>query len=111
MELVTDSAQFKSLEAEAAKLRPMPVFDLVLDDKSFVPAVVAIGDKALGVLVGGQTGFLPFADVPQVAPRKIEHTLRVSGIYTSAFVGWWLRRRWAARVGALPGLATWLPKL
>jgi len=111
MNLVTDPAEFKKLEGEAWKLKPMPVFDLVLDDDSFVPGVVALGDSASGVLVGGHTGFLPFADVPAVANRKVRVALRVSGAYGSPFVGWWLRRRRAARAGALPGRAPWIPTI
>ena len=111
MDLVIDQAEFKKLEREALKLKPMPVFDLVLDDNSFVPGVVALGDRALGVLVGGHTGFLSFADVPAVADRKVREALRVSGAYASTLVGWWLRRRRAAKAGALGGRASWLPAI
>lgn len=103
MDLVTDKGEFKRLEGEAMKLRPVPVFDLVLDDNSFVPGVVALGDRALGVVVGGHTGFLAFADVPAVANRKVRHVLRVSGVYASPFLGRWLRRRRAAGAGASSG--------
>jgi hypothetical protein len=111
MDLVTDQAEFKKLEGEALKLKPIPVFDLVLDDGSFVPGVVAVGERAIGVLVGGHTGFLSFADAPGVANRKVREALRVSGAYASPLVGWWLRRRRAARAGALPGRASWLPAI
>jgi hypothetical protein len=111
MDLVTDSAELQKLEGEALKRKPMPVFDLVLDDSSFVPGVVALGDRALGVLVGGHTGFLAFASVTAVANRRVRQAFQVSGIYASPFVGWWLRRRRAARVGAMPGRPSWMPTL
>ena len=109
MELVTTLDEFRRLEAQVPK--PGLVFDLVLDDGSLVPAVLAGGDRALGIMVGGHTGFLPFADVPKVADRKVRHTLRVSGVYASLFIGWWLRRRWAAKVGASPARASWIPAI
>jgi len=111
MDLVTNPGEFRRLEGEALKLEPIPVFDLILDDNSFVPSVVALGDRALGVLVGGHTGFLPFADVPAVASRKVREALRVSGAYASPFFGWWLRRRRAGRAGALPGRPSWIPAI
>ena len=111
MDMVIDPAEFKRLEGEALKLKPIPVVDLILDDSSFGPSVVALGDKALGVLVGGHIGFLPFADVPAIASRRVREALPVSGAYASPFIGWWLRRRWAARAGALASRPSWIPAL
>jgi len=112
MDLVTDKGEFTKLEGEALKVKPVPVFDLVLDDNSFVPGVVALGGKALGVIVGGHTGFLAFADVPTVANRKVRQALRVSGLYASPIVGWWLRRRRAARAGAVSSRRpAWIPAI
>jgi hypothetical protein len=111
MDLVMDPAEFKRLEGEALKLKPTPVFDLVLDDNTFVPSVVALGDRALGVLVGGHTGFLPFADVPAIVSRRVREALPVSGAYASPLVGWWLRRRRATRAGASASRPSWIPAL
>ncbi len=108
MDLVTDPVEFKRLEREALQQEPNPVFDLVLDDNSFVPGVLTLGDRALGVRVGGHTGFQPFADVPAVSNRKVREALRVSGAYAFPLIGWWLRRRRAARAGALAGRPAWL---
>ena len=111
MDLVTDKLESARLLEEVFRLKafPLPVFDLILDDNSFVPDVVALGQRAVGVVVGGHTGFLSFADVPAVANRKVREALPVSGAYATPFVGSWLRRRRAERVGALPGTVSWLP--
>jgi len=109
MELVTDLDEFRKLNAELST--PAPVFDLVLDDRSFVPGAVAVGDKALGVIVGGHTGFLAFADVPEVGARRVRYVLRVSGIYAWPLVGWWLRRCRANRAGASRTRPSWIPAL
>ena len=111
MEIVKDPADFRKLELEVLKLNPVPVFDLILDDDTFVPGVVALDDRALGILVGGHTGLIAFADVPAVANRTVRRALRVSGIYKSPFFGWWLRRRRAERAGALAGSPSWIPTI
>ena len=59
---------------------PVPVFDVVLDDGSLVPSVAAVGDRAFGVIVGGHTGFLSFAAVPELAIKaalaRLSHVWR-----------------------------------
>jgi hypothetical protein len=91
------------------KAFPVSVFDLVLDDNSFVPQVVAVGQRAVEVVVDGHTGFLLFVDIPTVASRKVREALPISGVYAIPFVGSRLRRRRAERSGALPGHVSWLP--
>jgi hypothetical protein len=113
MDLVTDKLGFAKLVGEVFRIKalPVPVFDLILDDNSFIPDVVALGQRALGVVVGGHTGFLAFADVPTVADRRVRQALRVSGVFASPVIGWWLRQRRAARAGAMAGRPSWIPSL
>lgn len=109
MELVTDKDESERLERQMP--RPVPVFDIVLDDGSLVPAVAVVADRALGVIVGGHTGFLPFSAVPQIRSRRVRDALRLTPIHRLPFIGRWLRRRWAQRVGASPNPPAWIPKL
>ena len=113
MDLVTDKLEFTKLLGEVLRINafPVPVFDLILDDNSFVPDVVALGQRALGVVVGGHTGLLAFADVPTVADRSVRQALQVSGFYASPVIGWWLRQRRAARAGAMASGPSWIPSL
>jgi hypothetical protein len=82
-----------------------------LDDGTLVPGAAVIEDRAVGIVVGGHTGFIAFADVPELASRRVRHTLRVAGIHVLPVIGSWLRHRWATRVGALPGQPSWIPQL
>ena len=91
--------------------RPVPVFDVVLDDGSLLPWVAVIEDRAIGIIVGGQTGFFAFADVPEVVSRSVRHSLRLSRMHKLPVIGRWLRHRWAERVGASSAHASWIPKM
>jgi len=109
MELVTRSDESERLQREMPTL--VPVFDLVLDDGSLLPSVAAVGDRAFGIIVGGQTGFLSFAAVPQLASRRVRGVLRLTRIHRLPFIGERLRRRWAKSVGVSPTRPSWLPEL
>lgn len=109
MDLVIHKDEAEKLEREMRV--PVPMFDVVLDDGSLVLGVAVVGDRAVGVIVGGHTGFLPFADVPQVASRRIRDALRLTRVHALPFIGNWLRRRWARRVGASLGQPAWIPKM
>jgi hypothetical protein len=92
-------------------LAVMALFDLVLDDGSLVPSVAVVGDQAVGVLVGGHTGFLAFAVVPQLALRRVRAALKLTRIHYLPFFGQRLRRRWAESVGASLTRPAWIPRL
>lgn len=109
MELVTNKDEAERLDREMP-IR-VPVFDIVLDDGSLIQAVAVIGDRALGIIVGGHTGFLSFAAVPQIHSRRVRDALRLTRIHGLPFIGRRLRRRWAARVGALPEQPAWIPNI
>jgi hypothetical protein len=109
MELVTRKDESERLERNLPV--PVPAYDIVLDDGSLVPDVAVVGDRAVGVIVGGHTGFLSFADVPQIVSRQIRNTLRLTQVHKLPFIGPCLRRRWARKVGASLDHPAWIPKL
>lgn len=109
MELVTRQDESERLEREMPT--PVPVFDVVLDDGSLVPSVAAVGDRAFGVIVGGHTGFLSFAAVPELSSRRVRAALRLTRIHSLPFIGKWLRRRWAESIGASFTRPSWIPKI
>jgi hypothetical protein len=109
MELVTRKDESQRLERDLPM--PVPVYDIVLDDGSLIPAVAVVGDRAVGVMVGGHTGFLSFADVPEIVSRRIRNALRLTQVYTLPFIGPRLRRRWARKVGASLDHPAWIPTL
>jgi hypothetical protein len=109
MELVTDKDESERLEREMPI--PVPAFDIVLDDGSLIRKVAVVGNRALGIIVGAHTGFLPFAAVPQIRSRRVRHALRLTRIHRLPFIGRRLRSRWAERVGASPEQPTWIPKI
>lgn len=109
MEMVTSQDESERLERELPN--PVPVFDVVLDDGSLVPSVAAVGDRAFGIIIGGHTGFLSFAAVPELALRRVRATLRLTLIHSLPFLGPELRRRWAESIGASRTRPTWIPKI
>ena len=109
MELVTRPEESKALQRDMRQ--PVPMFDIVLDDGSRLPSVAVVNGRAVGIIVRGHTGFIAFSDVPVLASRRVAHALRISGAYLLPGIGAWLRRRWAARVGALPVRPSWIPQL
>jgi hypothetical protein len=109
MDLVTHSDESQKLQRDMIKRGTM--FDVILDDGSHVADTLAVDGRAVGVVVGGQTGFLAFADVPQLSSRHIRHTLRLSRVHRLPFIGRRLRRQWAVRAGALPDWPAWIPKM
>jgi hypothetical protein len=109
MEIVTHKDESDRLLADWPKR--VPVFDVVLDDGSLIREVVAFGDRAVGVIVGGHTGFIAFAAVPELASRQVREFLRLTRIHGLPFIGQWLRCRWAARIGASSARPSWIPKL
>lgn len=109
MELVTHSDESQKLQEQ---MGPRPtMFDVVLDDGSYLTDTAVVDDRAVGIVVGGHTGFIAFADVPSLASRRVHHALRLSGIYYLPFLGHRLRRRWAARAGVRLVRPSWVPRL
>lgn len=113
MELVTRQDESERLQREMLRdmPSPVPVFDVVLDDGSLVQTVAAIGDRAFGVIVGGHTSFLSFADVPQLSSRRVRAALRLTRIHSLPIIGWRLRRRWAESIEASFTCPSWIPKM
>jgi hypothetical protein len=109
MELVTRPDDSQTLQRDMAT--SVPVFDVVLDDGSLLPNVAVVEGRAVGVIAGGHSGFIAFADVPELASRQVVHKLRVAGAYSVPVLGAWLRRRWAVRLGASPSRPSWIPSL
>ena len=109
MDLVTCSDE--SLNLQRAMIQRGTLFDVILDDGSLVANTLAVDGRAVGVVVGGQTGFLAFADVPQLSSRHIKHTLRLSRVHRMPIFGPRLRQSWAMRAGASPDWPDWIPKI
>src|SRR5205085_9389708 len=109
MELVTRQDESERLEREMPI--PVPVFDVILDDGSLVPSVVAVGDRAFGIIVGGHSGFFSFAAVPELATRQVRATLRLTRIHSLPFIGQRLRRLWAESIGASLTRPSWIPTI
>jgi hypothetical protein len=109
MEIVTHKDESDRLQRDMPKC--IPVFDVVLDDGSLVRSVAVIDGRAVGAIVGGHTGFVAFAAVPELASRRVRDFLRLTSIHGLPFIGQWLRRRWAERVGASLIRPSWIPKL
>ena len=91
MEIVTNKDESDRLQRDMPNC--VPVFDVVLDDGSLVPSVAVIDDRAIGAIVGGHTGFITFAAVPELASRRVRDFLRLTSIHGLPFIGQWLRRR------------------
>lgn len=109
MELVTRQDESERLAREMPT--QVPVFDVVLDDGSLVTSVAAVGDRAFGVIVGGHTGLLSFAAVPELSSRRVSAALRLTRIHSLPFIGQRLRRRWAESIGASFTRPSWIPKM
>jgi hypothetical protein len=97
--ILTEKAESARLEQQLS-VRDWKLHDIVLDDGTWLPNTLVFDDRALGLLIGGHTGFQFFRDVPQLVGRKVTHDLRLCRRHASLFFGWWLRRRWARRMGA-----------
>ena len=107
MELVTHKDESDRLQREMPV--PAPVFDVVLDDGSLVQSVVVVNDRAIGVIVGGHTGFLPFAAVPELATRRVRDALRLTRCHRFPFIGSRIRHRWAQTRSASVARPSWMP--
>jgi len=108
MELVTDPDEARQIDHTLAEA---DFCDLVLDDGSYVPNSAVLESRAFGIVIGGQTGFLPFAGIPGLASRRIQHILRLSRVHRIPLLGSWLRHSWASRVGGRLTKPSWIPKL
>jgi hypothetical protein len=108
LQLVTDVDEARRLGQALTKAS---ICDLVLDDGTYVPDTAVVDSHAVGTIVGGQTGFLPFAEVPALASRHIEKVLLLSGIHRVPLLGRWLRHSWATCAGACLAKPYWMPRL
>ena len=86
-------------------------FDLVLDDGTYLADVLVFGDRAVGLAIGGHTGYLSFSDVPQVLGHSVSHWLRLRRYHSCPFIGFRLRHRWAQNIGIEPSHPNWRPKI
>jgi len=87
------------------------ILDVLLDDGTWLPDTMAVGDRAFGLLIGGHTVFQFFSDVPELIGRSIKHALQLRRRHGSLLFGWWLRRRWARGVGARIEYPAWRAKI
>jgi hypothetical protein len=85
--------------------------DIILDDGTYLDEVLCIGENALGIVIGGHTGFLPFTDCDQVKGRQIRSFLKWSWRHTLPLVGRRLRQNWAQSMGVIPERPSWAPHI
>jgi hypothetical protein len=108
--LVTNKAESASFEQHLGSGRGF-CFDLVLDDGTYLADVLTFDGRAVGIAIGGQTGYISFSDVPQVCGHSVSHYLRLRRYHFWPFIGRRLRLRWAGRVGAEPRHPDWRPRI
>lgn len=109
MKLVTEQSELEALPPDRWE-RARRV-DLILDDGSLLQDVCAIGEQAFGMVPGGQTGTVEFADVDALKDRSIRTAFEIQGLFAAPLIGRWLRSRRAAGAGADFGRPDWLPPL
>lgn len=107
---ITTNDESRQLEQRIAPGK-FEVYDVVLDDGTWLADTVVIGDQAFALVIGGQTGFQYFRSIPEMAGRSIAHSLRLRRHHYSLFFGCWLRRRWARSVGALIEHPRWRARI
>src|SRR4051812_46872456 len=93
MMLITNKEELASLESQLGSRRGA-CFDLVLDEGTFLADTLAFDRRAVGLAIGGQTGYLSFSDVPQVRGHSVSHW-RLRRYHFWPFIGFPLRHRWA----------------
>jgi hypothetical protein len=110
MTLVTNKEESTSLETNLGSGRG-GCFDLVLDDGTYLADALAFDGHAVGLAIGGHTGYLSFSDVSQVQGHSISHWMRHRRYHDWPFIGPWLRHRWARSIGVEPRHPDWRPKI
>jgi hypothetical protein len=90
MTLITDSEESNRLQQQVGQFL---IYDIVLDDGTWLPNTMVIDDRAFGLLIGGHTAFQFFRDIPQLAGRTVQHWLRLRSRHGSLLFGWWCRKR------------------
>lgn len=85
--------------------------DIILDDGSYLDEVLCFGDYALGIMIGGHTGFLPFTDCEQIKGRRVTNFLKWGWSHAVPLVGRRLRYQWAQKMGVTPARPSWVPKI
>lgn len=108
--LVTDKDESASLESQFGSGQASR-FDLVLDDGTYLADTMAFGGRAVGLAIGGHTGYISFSAVPQVRGHSVLHSLRLRRYHFWPFIGRRLRRRWAESIGVKPRDPVWRPKI
>jgi hypothetical protein len=109
MRLVTDPVEAKRLERHLSELAQL--HDLVLDDGTFIQDVAVFGNCATGVILGGQSGYVSFSEVPEISHRNVRAAIPLAGLRAWPLIGTTIRRRWAARAGSQLARPKWLPVL
>ena len=104
--IVTEKTESERFEQQISS-SDWTLHDIILDDGTWLPDTMVVDDRAFGLLIGGHTVFQFFRNIPQLVGRNVTHTLRLRRRHGSLFFGWWLRRRWARKVGARLEYPTW----
>lgn len=85
------------------------IADVILDDGTYLDEVVCYDGRALGIDIGGHTGFLPFTECGETKGRRIVSFLEWKWRHKVPVIGRILRHRWARRHGAVPERPGWVP--
>ena len=104
--LVTNKNESQQLEQQMMS-SDWRLHDVVLNEGTWLPDTMVVDDKAFGLLIGGHTVFQFFRDIPDLVGKTVANALPLRRRHGSLLFGWWLRRRWARRVGARLEYPTW----
>jgi hypothetical protein len=110
LKLVTDKNESTSLASQIGS-GGGDCFDLVLDDGSYLADALVFDGRAVGLIIGGQTGYISFSDVPQIRGHTISHSLRLRRYHSWPIIGRQLRHRWAQNLGVKLRHPDWRPKI
>ncbi|MBI4472823.1 MAG: hypothetical protein HY646_09160 [Acidobacteria bacterium] len=67
-----------------------------------------VNGRALGIDIGGHTGFLPFTECEETKGHRIVSFLEWKWRHKVPVIGRILRHRWALRHGAVPQRPGWV---
>src|SRR5690349_8229883 len=104
--LVTNKNESQKLEQQIMS-SDWRLYDVVLNDGTWLPDTMVVGDQAFGLLIGLHTVFQFFRDIPDLAGKTVANALPLRRRHGSLLFGWRLRRRWARQVGARLEYPTW----
>jgi hypothetical protein len=84
-------------------------YDIALDDGTYLANTLVIDNRAVGLIIGGQTGYISISEIPQLQGRSVLYSLQLRRYHFWPLIGAWLRRRWVNHFGIIPKHPDWRP--